>query len=162
MPLARLTDPIGQVRLGRYSSPGEVAVAELRAHGAQRPFIDLETGQAVAQALTRTEDLGYCRNLAWVLLPDRLIWLNQLLPDGGTLARLVGSLKGRSTWHIARRKPELGGRIWAAGYDDQLITTREELLEAIRMIVRRPVAQGLVARSGDYPFWDSVGLDRQG
>jgi REP-associated tyrosine transposase len=159
MPLARLTDPIGQVRLGRYSSPGEVSLAELRAHGARRPFVELAAGQAVGQALRRTEQLRYCQTLAWVLLPDRLVWLHQLLPDGGSQARVIGSLKGRSTWLIGQGHPEFGGRIWASGYDDRLIVSRDELLDAIRMIVARPVTEGLVLRSADYPYWDAIGLD---
>ena len=160
MPLARLTDPIGQVHLGRYSSPGEIVLVELRAYGARRPFVDLATGQAVAQALKRTECLGYGHTLAWALLPDRLLWVNQLLPDGGSLARLVGSLKGRSTWLIARNRPGLGGRIWASGYEDRLITTRDELVAAVRSVVAAPVTEGLVTRSADYPYWDAAWLDQ--
>jgi len=158
MPLAHLTDPVGRVRLGRYSSAGEVALIELRAYGSRRPFVDLSAGRAVAQALGRAERLAYGRSLAWVLLPDRLLWLAQLLPDGMSLARLVGSVKGRSTWLIGSRRPELGGRIWAQGYDDEPITTRSSLIDALRSIVAAPAAAGLVSNAADYPYWDAAWL----
>jgi REP-associated tyrosine transposase len=160
MPLARLTDPIGRVRLGRYSSPGEVVLAELRAYGARKPFVDLATGQAVAQALQHTQNLGYGRTLAWTLLPNRLLWLTQLLPDGGSLARLVGSLKGRSTWLITRQRAGLDGRIWASGYEDRLIGTLDSLVATLREVVAAPVTEGLVKRSADYPYWDAIWLDQ--
>lgn len=161
MPIARLTDPIGRVQLGRYTHAGGIYLVRLLTHGGRRLFTDLATGRQVAQALIRTERLGYGQTLGWSLLEDRLLWLCHLSEDGRSLARLVGSFKGTSTWLLCRGRPKLYGKVWTSGYEDEALEGREALLGVVRRLVAAPVEAGLVSRSGEHPHWDLRVLGRR-
>ena len=48
------------------------------------------------------------------------------------------------------------GRVWAAGYHDRALRAEVDIPHVARYLVLNPVRAGLVARVGDYPFWDAV------
>ena len=73
-----------------------------------------------------------------------------VLGDHATLADLMRSAKGRSS-----RAIEGTGRLWSPGYFDRALRSDDDLRMAARYVVANPLRAGLVARLGDYPFWDS-------
>jgi len=92
--------------------------------------------------------------LAWVLMPDHAHWLVQVGEDDD-LARLVNRIKSasaRMTNRIAGRQ----GRLWQKSFHDHALRRDEDLQVAARYIVANPLRAGLVARLGDYPYWNAV------
>ena len=87
-----------------------------------------------------------------------LAWTHRSLGEGEALSARVGRIKG-STLRGSCDKAHPGlGRIWAVAYHDRALRKEEDLLQVARYVVMNPVRAGLVARVGDYPFWDAVWL----
>ncbi|KRA51548.1 hypothetical protein ASD72_00140 [Pseudoxanthomonas sp. Root630] len=93
--------------------------------------------------------------LCWVLMPDH--WHGLVRLTGTTsIARVVGMAKGRSAHAI--RDVMAGKRVWADGFHDRALRRDDTTLAAARYIVANPMRAGLVARVGDYPYWDAEWL----
>lgn len=52
----------------------------------------------------------------------------------------------------------VGGSIWASGFHDRRLRDESCLPRVARYIVLNPVRARLVARCGDYPWWNSAML----
>lgn len=144
------------LRLGRASLPRHVYHLTFTVNGRLPIFQDLGSGRAIARCLNSTNLLGDAETLAWVLMPDHLHWLVQL-GESLSLDKLVRRVKSES----ARRVNQIHGRtgsLWQSGYYDHLVRDEENLRNVARYIVANPLRTGLVARVGDYPWWDAIWL----
>lgn len=94
--------------------------------------------------------------LAWVLLPDR--WQALLhLGERESLATLVGRFKGVTSRNVETRH-RVNGWLWARGFTARALGDGDDPVEVARRLVAQPVHDGLVARVGDYAYWNSTWL----
>jgi REP element-mobilizing transposase RayT len=117
-------------------------------------FADFEPARAASAALAAASAETDAEILAWVLMPDHA----HLLLTLGTrwsLQRLVQRLKSASAREVNRAVGRRGA-LWARAFHDHALRTEEDLRLVARYIVLNPVRAGLVARCGDYPFWDAA------
>ena len=94
--------------------------------------------------------------LAWVLMPDHLHSLLQL-GERDKLDAEVSRLKSASA-RQANRVLHRAGEVWAYAFHDHALRSDEDMQGVARYVVANPVRAGLVARVGDYPFWNAVWL----
>ncbi len=146
------------LRKGRASVSGQIYLVTFTTFRRQPHFRDWETASAAARLIASYKVWRGSRLLAWVLMPDHWHGLIELADDT-TLPECVRRLKGGSAHALRRRHPALD-RIWASGYHDHAIRGDDDLLETARYLVLNPVRARLVARAGDYSFWDAIWLPR--
>ena len=96
--------------------------------------------------------------MAWVLMPDHAHWLVELEAES-SLSGLISTLKRESTKaaNAIAINPR-GTALWMPGFHDRAIRRDDDLLAVARYVVANPLRAGLVARIGDFPFWDSIWL----
>lgn len=142
------------LRCGRVSMSGRVYLVTFTTHGRQAWFADPEVARVVAGTTTDSRLWIGSDLLAWVLMPDH--WHGLVgLGAHDYLPTLVQRLKSNTARHVRHMAPRLE-RLWAKGYHDHALRTDEAVIEAARHLVMHPVRAGLVARVGDYPYWDAV------
>ena len=142
------------LRKGRVSLPHHVYLVTAATVNRERLFMDFSAGCAAARCFEDRAVLRDTGMLAWVLMPDHAHWLIQLGRQD-RLGGVVGRLKSASARRV---NPLLGrsGALWAPAFHDHALRSEERLREAARYIAANPVRAGLVARTGDYPFWNAV------
>lgn len=88
--------------------------------------------------------------LAWVVMPNHVHAVIETLP-GWPLGRVI---KSRKAFSATRINKALGrsGVLWQPDYFDRRIRDDRHLAAAVRYVEENPVAAGLVARSGDWPY----------
>ena len=145
------------LRRGRWSEAGRIYLLTFTTARRQPHFLAWPIASDAARMMAGSSVWRKSRLLAWVLMPDHWHGLVEL-GDDISLADCVGRLKGASARALRRQHPSKA-RIWAPGYHDHALRRLEDLLPAARYLVMNPVRAGLVAKPGDYPFWDAVWLD---
>lgn len=142
------------LRRGRFSATGQTYLVTFVTAGRRMHFASASVAQDACRELANPLLWQRSRLLAWVLMPDH--W-HGLVEVGAfdALAACVGRLKGRTARHLRLRHGALD-KVLAAGYHDRAIRRDEDLVVAARYLVMNPVRAGLVARVGDYPYWDAV------
>jgi REP element-mobilizing transposase RayT len=83
-------------------------------------------------------------------MPNHLHWLMEL-NDRCSLSEVVGAIKSVSAHRI-------GHSLWQQGFHDHALRKEENILHVARYVVANPLRSGLVARLGDYPYWDAMWL----
>ena len=68
---------------------------------------------------------------------------------------MVNRLKSASA-REANRKLGRTGALWQKGFYDHGLRSEEDVVAIARYIVANPIRAGMVARVGDYPFWNAV------
>jgi len=144
------------LRRGRVSLPHHAYLITTVTHDRTPWFADFPTARLVVHEMRRFHDDTSLRSLAWVLMPDHLHWLFQLLPPTD-LATAVKRFKGRSARRVNRHLLRTGP-VWQRAYHDHGVRTDESLREIARYIVANPLRSGLVAHITEYPLWDAVWL----
>ena len=142
------------LRKGRHSTTGQVYLVSFTTHGRHPTFRAPDPAMAAARAMVDARLWRSAELLAWVLMPDH--WHGLIaLGEGGALPAVVRRLKANSARRV---RADCGGvdRVWATGYHDRALRAEEALVDAARYLVLNPVRAGLVARVGDYPFWDAA------
>lgn len=118
-------------------------------------FEDRRCAWAAARAISASR-CPSAELLCWVLMPDH--WQGLLrLHRHGDLAQTMRQFKGmvaRSV-NLARGR---AGLVWEPGFHEQALRCEEDLLPAARYLVGNPMRAGLVARVGDYPYWNASWL----
>jgi putative transposase len=148
------------LRKGRVSLSGQIYHVTSRAVLGTSPFMDFQTTRAVCSTFYPTARVSNVTLLAWVLMPDHVHWLLQL-SDGGVLSKSVAALKRQSASALNRCcSNQLGDRVWQSGFYDRAIRRDEDVIDVARYVVANPLRAGLVAKLGDYSFWDAIWLDR--
>ena len=141
------------LRRGRYSGVGHAYLVTAVVHQRRPLFADFHIGRLLVAELKRTHDQGGVNSLAWVVMPDHVHWLFELL--NGTLPDVMGRTKSRSTLTI-NRALRTSGAFWQRGYHDRAVRAEEDLRKIARYIIANPLRAGLVEHIGDYPLWDAA------
>ena len=146
------------LRRGRVSVVGQVYHVTSRSLPGESPFNNFRAASAACRAFLDVSKAGRGKLLAWVLMPDHAHWLVELEPDS-SLSGFVAALKRRSTSAICKSsRAEAGQTLWMDGFYDRAIRREDDLVSVARYVVANPLRSRIVARLGDYPFWDSVWL----
>lgn len=93
---------------------------------------------------------GKKSTLAFVVIPDHVYWLMQLVGNQ-SLANTIKTIKSKATIQI-------GNPIWQKGYYDHAIRKDEDIQDIARYIIANPIRAGIVERVGNYPHWDAIWL----
>ena len=139
------------LRRGRHSAPNQTYYVTIVTAGRLRHFVDFDIARAAIIEMRRLSDHRILDSFAWVLMPDHLHWLFQLL-ESQDLATAVKTFKARSARTISRKLGRRGA-LWQPGYYDHAVRRDEDLLAIARYIVANPLRAGLVESLGDYPLW---------
>jgi REP element-mobilizing transposase RayT len=139
-----------RLRKGRHSQPGQVYMITVVTADRQRVFDDFSAASVLIGHLKNETDLQRASTLAYVLMPDHLHWLMQLMSDA-PLSQTVRAVKSLTTH-------QLGHPIWQRGYHDHAVRNDEDLKAMARYIIANPVRAGLVSSVADYPHWDAMWL----
>ena len=145
-----------QLRKGRVSACGQVYHVTAVTHERRPVFEDLFLGRILVKCLRYESDLGRADTLCYVVMPDHLHWLLQLVGTN-SLAGVVHNVKSQS----ARRINAAGGKgdaVWQRGFFDRAIRRDEDVPAVARYIVANPQRAGLVDSCRLYPLWDAAWL----
>lgn len=143
------------LRKGRFSVPGCVYLLTTVTHNRQAVLEPWQAGRLLVKELRRSDEDGFTRTLAYVVMPDHLHWLVE--HRTGRLADIVRRIKSRRAIAIHRLSGETG-QVWQRGYHDHALRREQDLRVAARYLVANPLRAGLVSKIGDYPLWDAVWL----
>jgi REP element-mobilizing transposase RayT len=144
------------LRKGRISIANGVYLVTTTTLDRQRLFEDFNTGCAAARCFEDARLLGDATMLAWVLMPDHVHWLLQLGEQDG-LSVVVNRLKSASAKQ-ANRVLGSTGAVWGKAFHDHALRSEDDLQGVARYVVANPLRAGLVARIGNYPFWNAAWL----
>lgn len=145
-----LTKHQKDLRKGRYSQQNQIYHITFTTINRSPIFQDFEKARALINILKQSSQLQHTATLAFVIMPDHIHWLMQLV-SSQSLQNVVKAVKSKATMQI-------GHPIWQAGYYDHAIRKDEDILSIARYIVANPIRAGLVTKVGDYPHWDAVWL----
>jgi putative transposase len=144
---------IRALRRGRWTDPGRVYLVTTVTEGRQPWFADADIAMPVARQTLDPLIVLDARMPCWVLMPDHFHALVELGAQHD-LSRVVQHLKSRlataANQALGRR-----GRLWQKGFHDRALRVDEDLRTTARYIVANPIRAGLVARAGDYPYWNA-------
>ncbi|MGH8355704.1 MAG: REP-associated tyrosine transposase [Pseudomonas sp.] len=144
-----------RLRTGRYPEPGRIYWLTTVVQDRKALFSDWHLGRLLVQELRRAENERQVVSLAWVVMPDHLHWLIELIE--GSLEMLMRRVKSRSTLAINAANGR-SGQLWQRGYHDHVVRREEDLKALARYVVANPLRARLVGRMGDYPLWDAIWL----
>jgi putative transposase len=142
------------LRNGRSNVAGRVYLVTAVTLKRRRWFLDHRLATAASQTLAAPSLWRRADLLAWVLMPDHWHGVVQLR-SGGSISDCMLRMKSA----VARRTNRVSGRVgalWYAGFHDRQLQVGVAVVAAAHYVVMNPVRAGLVARIGDYPYWDSV------
>ncbi|MBP6596432.1 MAG: transposase [Arenimonas sp.] len=124
----------------------------------RRPvFNDHDAARAVCRVHGSAWPWRDSRLLAWVLMPDR--WQGLVtLGERDSLASLMGRFKALTSRAVDERH-RVNGWLWGRGFSDRALAPGEDAAVAARDLVAQPVRAGLVARPGDYAYWNAAWLE---
>lgn len=100
-----------------------------------------------------TDEQGFTRTWAFVVMPDHLHWLVELR-EIRPLSGVVHSVKSFSALRINSRL-QRQGPVWQSGFHDHALRREENVREAARYVVMNPVRAGLVRSVREYSLWDA-------
>ena len=145
-----------QLRKGRYSERYRIYHVTTRTQDRRPIFNDFRNGRLLVNALRRQHLDGFVESLAFVIMPDHLHWLFQIIGtrDLSACVSLVKSLSAREI----RASGGTVGSVWQRGFHDRAIRREEDLVGVARYIVANPLRAGIVDSMGDYPLWDAKWL----
>ncbi len=146
MPISHQKD----LRKGRLSLPNQIYHITSTCKNRKPIFANFSYARMLIKSLKKSDDLNHTKTLAFIVMPDHLHWLLQLIDDA-SLANVIKSIKSESA-------KKVGHPIWQPGYYDHAIRKEEDIQAVARYIVANPIRAGLVNKVGDYPHWDAIWL----
>jgi len=143
-------------RLERRSVPGRTYELTLATLYRRPVFQDDEAARAVCRIHGAAWPWRDASLLAWVLMPDH--WRGLLtLGEQDTLSTLVGRFKA-ITSRAVHEHHRVNGWLWGRGFRDRVLATHDDPGQVARELVAHPRRAGLVARIGDYAYWNAAWL----
>ena len=142
------------LRCGRYSEPYRLYLITTVTWKRQPFFNDLFVGRIVVEQMRRIQEDGLVQSMAWVLMPNHLHWMVQLM-ENGDLSRIMFFVKGRSA-HYINKILNHKGPVWQKAFYDHALRKDEDVRKMARYIIANPMRQGLVKKIDDYPLWDAI------
>ena len=138
-----------ELRKGRQSVVGGVYHLNFSTFNRYRYFEDFWTGRFVCRCLQFCDERGWCRTIAFIVMPDHVHWLVQpMSKDISELVRIVKEHCRKSAFEVR----------WNRGFYDRGIRSEEDAIEVARYIIANPKRANLVRHVGDYPHWDCIYL----
>lgn len=137
------------LRKGRFSEPGRAYLITTVVRNRRPVFRDFLNAAIAARTIHQLESRGH-HTLCYVVMPDHIHWLVQI-GEQHSLSRVVSIMKSLSARHI-------GMPIWQRGFHDHAVRDGEDIRQMARYVIANPLRAGLVARIGDYPFWNAAWL----
>ncbi len=145
-----------KTRLGRFSEKNRIYHVSTATHGRQPHFRSFENGRKVVQAMHSEEQRSHAVTMAFVVMPDHLHWLVQLIGDR-SLSESVCVVKSCSARNINAAAGRRGD-IWQRGFFDRAIRKDDDLVAIARYIIANPLRAGIVDSVARYPLWDAMWL----
>jgi putative transposase len=139
------------LRKGRVSLQNQIYLVTFVTEDRKIRFADFQCARLMAKSLNNSR---HTKTLAFVVMPDHVHWLIQLL-DETTLSRVLQTTKSVSA-HRINRYLKRKGRFWQDGFHDHALRKEEAVVDAARYIIANPLRAGLVGNVRDYPHWDAV------
>ncbi len=143
-----------RLRLGRYSSNNQIYHVNVSTHKRSPVFTCLANGRLLIRAMMRAEIEGHANTLAFVIMPDHLHWLLQLVSDR-SLSVCIGAVKSESSRRISNSNRSTKP-IWQSGFYDRALRQEEDIVDVARYMIANPVRAGIVGSVRQYALWDSV------
>ena len=144
--------PLGHaLRQGRVSLQNQIYLVTFVTEGRKPRFTNLQCGRVMIRSL---KNCKHTKTLAFVVMPDHVHWLFQLL-DEASLAQVLQAVKSVSA-HQLNSFLNRKGRIWQSGFHDHALRKEEAVIEAARYIIANPLRAGLVGNVREYPHWDAI------
>ena len=144
------------LRRGRQAMPTQVTLLTTVTHGRQPLFLAHEVAAATCRAIVQPGMWRGAQLLCWVLMPDHwhgIVELGHYEP----VADLMRRFKAATAMEVNRDR-RAHGCVWASGWQDHPLRYEEDLVGVARYVVDDPVRAELVARVGDWPYWDAAWL----
>ena len=145
-----------RLRKGRFSGRSLVYHVSTATEARHPIFSEFRAARIVIQSINREDDALHVRTLAFVVMPDHIHWLFQLVGERD-LSRCINNMKSFAARQINRQVGR-NGRLWQKGFFDRAIRRDEDLASVARYIVANPVRAGLVSSVRDYSHWDAIWL----
>jgi REP element-mobilizing transposase RayT len=143
-----------KLREGRFSGRNQIYHVSTAIRDRQPVFESLLLGRIVVQAMKREDEAGHTATIAFVVMPDHLHWLFQLVGNR-SLQVSVNTAKSYSTRRV-NKLVHRQGFLWQKGFYDRAIRRDEDLASIARYIVANPVRSGLVGSIRHYSLWDAI------
>ena len=140
-----------KLRKGRVSIQNQVYLVTFVTEGRKHRFTNLQCGRLMVNTLM---DSTRVKTLAFVVMPDHVHWLIQLL-DESSLSKALHRVKSVSANRL-NRYLKRKGRFWQSGFHDHALRREEDIKGAARYIIANPLRAGLVSNVRDYPHWDAI------
>ena len=139
------------IRKGRVSLRNQIYLVTFVTEGRKQYFADFHCAHLMVKSLKKST---HAETLAFVVMPDHVHWLIQLL-DETSLSQVLHSVKSVSghqlNYHLKRK-----GRFWQPGFHDHALRREDAIKDAARYIIANPLRAGLVASVRDYSHWDAI------
>ncbi len=145
------------LRKGRYSQENGEYFITFNTQNKHPYFNDFNLAHLFCQQIAINENKHKCNWLTWVLMPDHFHGLLRLGVNGSNLSKVVGALKGASSF-VINKKLKNNGKLWQSSFYDRALRVEDDRTSIARYIVANPLRKGLVQKVGDFPFWNSVYL----
>ena len=138
------------LRTGRVSLPNHAYLVTAVTASRQPVFSAFAAARLAVRCFYDQNVVRRAQTLAFVVMPDHIHWLLQLVGEGN-LSEAVRAYKAKVSLLIQQR-------IWQRGFHDHALRDDEDLHDIARYIVANPLRAGLVKTIGDYPHWDAIWL----
>ena len=141
------------LRKGRASLENQIYLVTFVTEGRKHRFADFQSARLMISVLKSSK---HTKTLAFVVMPDHVHWLLQLL-DETSLSKVLQMVKSVSAHqlnhHLGRK-----GRFWQSGFHDHALRKEEAVIDAARYIIANPLRAKLVNSVKNYPHWDAIWL----
>jgi REP element-mobilizing transposase RayT len=139
------------LRKGRVSLQNQVYLVTFVTDGRKHRFKDFRCARLMIRSMRNCRQV---KTMAFVVMPDHVHWLVQLLDDA-SLSQVLKTVKSSSAYqinqHLNRR-----GKFWQNGFHDHALRKEEAVIEAARYIIANPLRAGLVGNVREYSHWDAI------
>jgi REP element-mobilizing transposase RayT len=151
VPMSDQVPSSSKLRKGRVSLENQIYLVTFVTDGRKHRFTNLQCGRLMIRAMVDSKRVD---TLAFVVMPDHVHWLIQLLDDV-SLSQVLHTAKSVSA-HRLNNYLKRKGRFWQNGFHDHALRKEEDIKDAARYIISNPVRAGIVSSVRDYPHWDAI------
>jgi len=139
------------LRKGRVSLQNQIYLVTFVTEGRKNRFADFQCARLMIRSLKKCRQ---AKTMAFVVMPDHVHWLVQLLNEA-SLSQVLHAVKSGSAYrinHYMKRK----GKFWQRGFHDHALRKEEAVIDAARYIIANPLRAGLVGNVREYSHWDAI------
>ena len=147
------TPHASDLRKGRRSLDNQIYHVTFCSRDRRPYFESFHVGRIIVSAIRVESDRRRAHTLAFVIMPDHVHWLMQLIADY-PLRQTVLNIRSRST-KVVNNFLGRSGTIWQDGYHDRALRSDEDVIQVARYIIANPLRAGIVTDIGSYALWDA-------